>query len=128
MQETKINMELKYASDFELWLRFFRDEKLYVTTALIGGFRLRSKNQISLNNYDAYIKELEKCIASEKFDSKVTTQIKKIIFYNKLNLKLARFNIGRLKIKHFDLFEYPPKVIFNRGLQKFELIKTSGYF
>lgn len=41
------DLSLKYAADFELWLRFFRYEKLYTTKSLIGGFRWKFENQIT---------------------------------------------------------------------------------
>jgi hypothetical protein len=43
----------RMASDFELWVRFFRDARLYPVAALIGGFRVHSD---SLG-----LKELEAC-------------------------------------------------------------------
>lgn len=61
-----LNEEMRYAGDFELWIRFFRFEKLYVTDALIGGFRQRSSDQLSLNFGDDYLSEAQGIINREK--------------------------------------------------------------
>ncbi|MGA1465416.1 MAG: glycosyltransferase family 2 protein [Balneolaceae bacterium] len=61
-----LNEQLKYAGDFELWMRFFRHEPLWVTNALIGGFRLRRSGQLSSENYPEYLSEVEKTIRLEK--------------------------------------------------------------
>ena len=125
---SRINTELKYAGDLELWLRFFRHEKLFVTSALIGGFRIRNADQLSLTNFDAYINEAEKCIALEKLNDLDSKRLKEINYYRKLVSAFSRFNIGRLTVKYFDKFEYPPRVVFNRELQKFELKNPSPFF
>ncbi len=48
---------LKLAGDFDLWLRFFRHERLHVTRQFIGGFRVR-RNQLS-SNLSTYLQECE---------------------------------------------------------------------
>ena len=55
-----LNRNLKYAGDFDLWLRFFRFEELYVTDALIAGFRKHRFGQLSssLKNYLNEIKQV----------------------------------------------------------------------
>jgi glycosyltransferase involved in cell wall biosynthesis len=60
----RLNVDIKYAADFELWLRFFRYEKLYTIQTILGGFRLRS-NQISALHREKYIKEVEGLIIEE---------------------------------------------------------------
>ena len=44
-----INTSYKLAGDFELWDRFFTHEELYSLDCLIGAFRTRSSNQLSLD-------------------------------------------------------------------------------
>lgn len=56
---SKLNVDLKYAGDFDLWLRFFSYEQLYVTHSLIGGFRWRRSNQLSFDHSKEYLQEVE---------------------------------------------------------------------
>lgn len=58
----KLSTELKYAGDFHLWLNFLEKDRLFVSHALIGGFRLRSENQFSLEHYEDYLAEVESLI------------------------------------------------------------------
>ena len=60
-----LSTEMKYAGDLDLWLRFFRYEKLYVTRALLGGFRMRAANQLSLDYLDDYLEEAHQKIKFE---------------------------------------------------------------
>lgn len=122
----KLAIQLKYAGDFELWLRFFRYEKLYSTNALIGGFRQR-KGQISDVNYVKYIDEINQCRKKEILNNKDKTKVFFLVsMFSFLRiLKLLRiFNhqlFDRLIKERF--FEYPDKIIFNKVIQKFELKK-----
>jgi glycosyltransferase involved in cell wall biosynthesis len=54
--------ELKYAGDFELWMRFFQCAPMYLTTAMIGSFRTRSHGQLSKVHYQQYMEECDKVI------------------------------------------------------------------
>ena len=60
-----LNLSYKYAGDFALWMKFFSQDKLYVTQALIGGFRFRSQNQLSLEHIDDYMNEVDSIISSQ---------------------------------------------------------------
>ena len=53
----------------ELWNRFFKYDKLYSITALIGGYRMRSSNQLSLEFLPDYMKEAEHILKSNTFDN-----------------------------------------------------------
>jgi len=57
-----IGQQCKLAGDFELWMRFFRYEPLYLTTALVGAFRTRSGqlSDVQLNNYWAEAEQILK--------------------------------------------------------------------
>jgi len=57
---------VKFAADFELWLRFFQHTKLYTCEILIGGFRMRSKDQLSADNIEAYLSEVNQIIQEER--------------------------------------------------------------
>ena len=54
------------AADFELWLRFFRYERLYTTSFMLGGFRFRGENQKSYNQRGQYLAEMKQLLANEK--------------------------------------------------------------
>lgn len=125
--ESKLNSSLKYAGDFDLWLRFFRHDKLFVTKALLGGFRMRSKNQLSLDNFNGYNAEVLKLIDHEvtyNLPSKERKVLKKIAFYKKIGLKnkylLLLYNI-KLKNICKKYFEYPKVIYFDRNKQTFVL-------
>jgi glycosyltransferase involved in cell wall biosynthesis len=112
---------LKYAGDLELWLRFFRHERLFVTDALIAGFRFRSSNQLSFDNQEKYLIEAHTCIESEPLDEQTRKAFASIRKLKSLLSKMRYFQIGRLKLKYYKLFNYPPVIKFNRLTQKFEL-------
>jgi glycosyltransferase involved in cell wall biosynthesis len=122
-----VDTHIRYAGDYELWLRFFRYGKLYITTALIGGFRRRSSDQLSLDHRTAYLYEIETLLKKEK----LAGIEKHILFLYKganiiLNfLEIFRiFNIpGIRKFLQGILFNYPPVIVFDRKTQKFILSK-----
>jgi len=60
-----LDVNLKLAGDFKLWLTFFRYEKLYTAPILIGGFRMRRYGQKSIENAEAYAREVKQCYQSE---------------------------------------------------------------
>lgn len=59
-----ISREYRYASDFDLWIRFFKYDKLYNVPALLGAFRMTAANQASLNFKAEYEKESETILRS----------------------------------------------------------------
>lgn len=123
----KLNTKLNFAADFELWMRFFRHEKMYVVEALLGGFRLRSKNQISLDYLKDYIDEVESVIKNEK--NTLTDKELNVVH------KVLKFKNKSKKVNHFLRFYYNfrfkkivkkeyqlPKVLyFDRIKQAFKL-------
>nr|WP_315199016.1 glycosyltransferase family 2 protein [uncultured Flavobacterium sp.] len=126
-----ISKDMKYAGDLELWLRFFRHEKLFVTHAQLGGFRLRSKKQLSLDFLDQYLEEATARIKNE-IESHISLEekkhVKKILLYNQIinstRLKILRNHLKRFfnpkisKIKD-NYFAYPSIIYFDRITQKF---------
>ena len=122
-----LNTAMRFAGDYDLWLRFFRHEKLYVSNMLLGGFRISNENQLSSGNLQNYLKELNETLLKEVLDQKSLKQIAKIKGVKKIMYKTSRINIGSLKLKYHRLFEYPPQVVFNVGSQKFELKEADGY-
>lgn len=124
---SQLNIDLKYAGDLELWLRFFRHEKLYVTNALIGGFRMRSSNQLSLDFLYKYIAEAEDCIKSEPISDYDRVILKKYHKIKKITSFLNKTKVFRtnrfLKIFENKHLNRTPDIVFNRITQKFELKK-----
>jgi glycosyltransferase involved in cell wall biosynthesis len=116
-----IDKTLKYAGDFELWVRFFRYEQLHVVNALIGGFRIRSSNQLSLEGMPKYLEEANVVLKSEQINIKDRIKIKryKIVFtilkiflkvFEKVSNKYRKIEFGKVK-----------DINFNRNTQQFEI-------
>ena len=126
-----LSTEMKYAGDLDLWLRFFRYEKLYVTRALLGGFRMQSANQLSLDFLDDYLKEARQKIKfevennipqSEKIFVKKVAKIDAIIksISNGAIQKIVKFLLYKLIYKKINSdFKAPPEIKFNRFTQNF---------
>lgn len=106
---SNLNTDYKYAADFDLWIRFFRFADLYPCDVLIGGFRMRSKNQLSLNFFDTYQAEVNQIITKEK--SRLSVPI-----INFLRL-LKAIRVIRLVLKYSFLLDLK---IFDRILNKLE--------
>lgn len=117
----------KLADDFELWLRFSRYAQLYCVNAYLGGFRLRSKDQLSLNGWNEYLSECSDAIKNEKISNKEKSALKKIKFWKlveKIIIKTKFFNknIPNKFIKHIYKNIYSDRRIkFDRIKQEFIL-------
>lgn len=128
---SKIDVSMKYAGDLELWLRFFKYEKLFSVSALLAGFRQRGRNQLSLDFMDQYIEEAKSKIEyevenniSEK-DKKFVERVKK---YNAILNKLPIFKNKRNKLlQYYSLKErqlssnYMEIITFDRVKQEFKI-------
>jgi glycosyltransferase involved in cell wall biosynthesis len=121
-----VDAALLYAGDLDLWMRFSRSEQLYVTNALIGGFRLRSSNQLSLDNMPNYLKEVGEILKKEKLDKTEKKVVKKYNNFRKimrLISKLRIFNTNGIINKYRKLkFGSVEDIHFNRYTQKFEIL------
>jgi glycosyltransferase involved in cell wall biosynthesis len=127
-----LNTKLKYAGDFELWLRFFRYEELFTINALIGSFRLRKSNQLSLDHKTEYIDEVIELLNKE-FNSLPKGYIEKInsvlMFDYTMNQLKSRIKRSLYFRKYFkmveasrnELFIYPKTIQFDRMSQQFAL-------
>jgi glycosyltransferase involved in cell wall biosynthesis len=116
-----IDKSLKYAGDFELWLRFFRHDKLFVVNALIGGFRIRSANQLSLEGMPKYLEEANKILKSEKINNKESIKIMRYKFIFSVLGFFYHF-LGRLMNKYRKIeFGQTNNIGFNRFTQQFEM-------
>ena len=120
-----IDTSLRYAGDLELWVRFFSLEPLFVTDSLIGGFRARSQNQLSLEGMDKYLNEANSILAKITIDKKDKALIRKYKtackIFNLIN-KLKILNpklVSRLYQR--KIFGFTEKIVFNRMTQNFEI-------
>lgn len=57
-----LSLNYSMASDFDLWMRFFQYEKLYVTETKLGAFRIREGQKSS--NQHQYISEADRSLRS----------------------------------------------------------------
>jgi glycosyltransferase involved in cell wall biosynthesis len=124
--EGRINTNIKLAGDLDLWLQFFRYDKLYTLNALLSGFRIRSKDQLSLDFQEEYGLEAEDLIDKE-VDNYLSKEEKSIVdricHYKKLANKTNRlirfycnYKVKTLIKKYYD---YPHLINFNRFEQIF---------
>jgi glycosyltransferase involved in cell wall biosynthesis len=122
-----LNQNVEYAGDLELWLRFFQHEKLYSVPGLLGGFRIRSANQISLEKMDVYTEEALGLIKAEeknlgRNEQGVLKRIQKLNRRRQLYRKLhIPFLPGKCQTKIDLLKDYPPSIAFDRLSQKYRL-------
>ena len=127
-----LNTNLKYAADFELWLRFFRHAELYSLKALLSGFRFRSANQISQDFHLEYQQEVLDAIKNEVESLPVDyrNKLQAIVQFNEKMKTLTnrivrswyfRRNYKRIQQFEKELFQYPAKIEFDRVNQKFYL-------
>jgi glycosyltransferase involved in cell wall biosynthesis len=129
----RVDVEMKYAGDLELWLRFFRYEKLFVTNALLGGFRERSENQLSLDFLDFYIEEGQAKIEEEilrNIPQEERNLISEIEAHSKLMKKIKvtilrriinRLFYSKMIKKKKLIFAFPPTIYFDRMKQEFKI-------
>ncbi|MBW2937726.1 glycosyltransferase [Aureisphaera sp. CAU 1614] len=89
----KINTEYTLAGDFDLWMRFFKYEKLYASKIQLGAFRER-EGQLS-KNMSLYLEETEKSIQTHYKTLSFTDRI--YLWY--LNFFKINYSI---KIKYID--------------------------
>lgn len=117
---SRINTELKLAGDYELWLRFFRFAKLYSCETVFGGFRFRTKDQLSLEKIDSYLFEVEEVTDLKTLPREDKYAIKKIKFFQKFVFKIPlirRFKF--LRRRYEKIFGYPPKIVYDFYQRKF---------
>lgn len=128
----KLSTNYKYASDFELWIRFFRFTDLFACDILIGGFRMRSGNQISLDMFEKYENEVRQIIRAENIilHNSVIKNINILKLIKKLRILLKYSILFDLKILarlldkiERNIHKKPTKRIhINRLTCKFETI------
>lgn len=73
-----VSSKFKYAGDFELWLRFFKYDRIVSVPALLGAFRLGAGEQASIDRYQEYVNETFQALELHPLDKHELTQLKKI--------------------------------------------------
>lgn len=63
-----LDKEFKLAGDFELWMRFFKHDKLFNVPALLGAFRLGAEAQASVDSYEEYVRESLRALSLHPLD------------------------------------------------------------
>lgn len=128
-----ISTQYKLAGDYELWNRFFKYEDLFTPRVLIGGFRIRTSNQLSLEGREQYFKEtkeIREANTYSKEDLQKMNKIGKLKKRRRLLSKLIVFKGGALSkylyIKILELYSYPSKIIFNQKAQNFEVVEQKS--
>jgi len=119
-----INTQLKYASDFELWLRFNRYEQIYLVDCLIGGFRFR-ENQISRKYIKEYKAEVLSSLKKEE-DYYLSIEEKNTLnkIKNLLQLKNRNDSIIKseeIKNKISELSKQKPKIGYNYTNNRYQI-------
>ena len=77
---SRVSTEYRFAGDFELWMRFFKYSKLYVTNEYIGAFRCR-EGQLSEINGNNYILEC---------DHIINHHIKSLCIFKQVQIKVLK--------------------------------------
>lgn len=121
-----ISTRFKYAGDLELWNRFFKHEKLFTSSCLIGGFRYRTKDQLTVEGLDKYFIEAESILNENKLSNSELNVIKKIRtisnyleYFNRINWFFIPYLISNLQKKRERLYDFPPEIYFSREKQSF---------
>lgn len=116
----KINTSLKYAGDFELWLRFFDYAQLHCVDTSLGSFRARSKNQFSVDRLDEYKKEANHLLVErlKHLSPEEKKQLNKLYRYKNFSNKIPGFRT-MFYPQYINNFQYPPQISFDRGTQTF---------
>jgi len=106
-----VSTNYQLASDLELWVRFFRYEKLFVIETVIAGFRFRSANQKSLDMLDKYLHEVKTIIDNEP----LSLNDKVRVISNKLIKLILKFLQRKWLLKKMDdtINGYPPMVKYD---------------
>ena len=95
---SKMNTSMKLAGDYELWLRFFQYDSLYVVHSLFGIFRVR-KGQLS-SDIERYWEEADKVTQefplSKEEQKIINTYMRRLKVMDFINHKLKIFNGRKL--------------------------------
>ncbi len=122
---SKINTRLKLAGDYELWLRFFRFARLHTVETVFGGFRFRSKDQLSLERLDSYLFEIDEVTDLSSLPREDLYAMKKIKFMEKYLLRIPLIRrMKSIRRNYEKTFDYPPKIVYDFLQKKFIKVQS----
>ena len=118
-----LNTSKHYAGEFDLWLRFFRTDRLYTVDALIGGFRVRGDGQLSHDHMDDYFKEVAESLNAEQIsprEKQIIKRYKAILKLEEILFSSRIFATNKLK-KRFrrKYFNLTPQIKYDFTKQRF---------
>lgn len=118
----KIDNGFKLAGDFNLWMRFFNFSKLYSLHFPVASFRLRSKNQLSMERFKDYMAEVNTIIKEnlQKLSEKERSDWNAIKRYRSFDSKIPVWRFMKFQDCQ-KMMNYPPEIIFDRSTQQFKL-------
>jgi glycosyltransferase involved in cell wall biosynthesis len=119
-----INTSYQLASDLELWLRFFQYTEIYYVNTIIGCFRMRAKNQRSLEMRDDYHAEAEAIIKSHQLNKEEIRELQRVKLLEKALklipiLKKWNWFINRFYLNSL-VFRFTKSISFDRKTQSFK--------
>lgn len=115
----KLDISIKFAEDFNLWLRFFKHASLYNVNTILAGFRYHDVRRGGDAIHDRYDNEATDLF--QKFKSEISLKLKRRAFFVKLfllNKKLPRKIIGKLNIFSWYRHQY---ILYNFQSDKWEI-------
>lgn len=122
-----MDLNLKYAGDLDLWMKFFNHEKLYVAHVLIGGFRFGTGKQLSLVHMDEYLTEVDSifsrlCLNTE--ERRILNNYKRLLLIKEIVDKLTIFKTEwMIRCFRNKFFNEPERIGFNHNLNRFIIAK-----
>ena len=116
-----IDRNSQLAGDYGLWFSLFLHTDLYIISAALGCFRMRSSNQKSYTHRNSYIEEKKNIFKKYRHLNK--SKVRLIIYKILLNFQFFYFlKCLKMEVRFKKLFFNGPKELkFNRIVQKFEL-------
>jgi glycosyltransferase involved in cell wall biosynthesis len=113
-----LNTSLKYAGDFDLWCRFFKETSLFTVSTSFGGFRSHG-NQLSLQfsaEYEAEASNIAKAIIPQPGDLGRFNMIRRLWKFRNLNSRknssIAKYISIILTWIVDKMHRYPPQVYY----------------
>jgi hypothetical protein len=112
-----ISTDYQLAGDFELWMKFFQAGQLFLTSSLVGGFRYTGIGQLSVDNYNEYLKEADIIIRNIKMTKQDKEKLK---FLNSFSLvdKIPYFRRSRAR-KRRKLLNESNNIVWNAVSREF---------
>lgn len=111
-----INVQHKYAADFELWVRFFKNARLYTVNTVLGGFRFHN-NQLSIQNQVQYEAEVAQILNVNQYHGNlIFLRARMIVFFlirQFKKLKLTRLISVVLRLVLDRFYKFPGLIYFD---------------